>query len=228
MTITVLVNDAHVPAGHLARVARKRRIPLDYVRLSAGDVLPDPAGVEAVVVLGGEMGAYDTDVYPYLLPERQFLEAVVALGTPTLGICLGCQLLADALGGSAYLADAPEYHLGPIEVLETDVVAEQLASGPAFALHRDTWALPPGATLVARTTGFNHAFRFGSALGVQSHPELTEETLSVWLATPEGVELATAAGTDGATVLREFSDAANETRRVATRFFGAWFDEVGA
>lgn len=225
--VTVLENDSDVPAGHLERVAASRKATLESVRLFAGDPLPDPSQVDVVVVLGGEMGAYDSDTYPYLAREKTFLAEVAALRRPTLGICLGCQLLAEALGGSAYLADTPEYHLGPIEILQEDDVIEPLGSGPSFSLHRDTWVLPPGATLLGRTARFNHAFRLGAAVGVQSHPELTEGTLSVWLSTAEGADLARAAGTAADVIAGEFSSVADATERVATNFFNAWFDHVG-
>lgn len=228
MMITVLENDADVPSGHLARVAAGCGIGLDVVRLHARESLPDPRAVESVIVLGGEMGAYDIDGFPYLPDEKRFLAQAVALGIPVLGICLGCQLLADALGGSAYLADAVEYHLGPIEIIEPDPVVDVLGAGPSIALHRDTWSLPPGGVLLARTGEFNHAFRLGSALGVQPHPEVTSETLASWLSTPEGEALAGAAGTDAGRVLSDFVEIEVETKVLADRFFRAWFDEVGA
>jgi GMP synthase (glutamine-hydrolysing) len=107
-----------------------------------------------------------------------------------------------------------------------DVVVATLAAGPSFSLHRDTWSLPPEGTLVGRTTGFNHAFRLGSALGVQSHPELTFDTLASWLSTTGGTEVAASVGTDTVTLLNDFGEVADRCRDVADRFFEAWFDEV--
>jgi GMP synthase (glutamine-hydrolysing) len=228
MTITVLKNDVDVPPGHLERVAVRQGIEMRVVRLYAGDPLPDPRSVDSVVVLGGEMGAYDTERFPYLAEEKRFLEEVVSLGVPVLGICLGCQLLADALGGSAYLADVPEYHLGPIETIGSDPVVDTLGAGPSIALHRDTWVLPPGGRLLGRTEGFNHAFRFGSALGVQPHPEVTSDTLASWLDSPEGEALALAAGTEAARVIADFLNVEAGTIDVADRFFTAWFDEAAS
>ncbi|MCL1599189.1 MAG: type 1 glutamine amidotransferase [Actinomycetia bacterium] len=227
MTITVLVNDVDVPPGHLERVATTRSVEIRLVRLHAAEPLPDAHDLEAVVVLGGEMGAYDTERFPYLTEEKRFLAEAVALGVPILGICLGCQLLADALGGSVLLADEPEYHFGPIKTLGTDRVVATLASGPSIALHRDTWTPPPGGSLLGRSGRFNHAFRFGSALGVQPHPEVTSDTLVSWLETPEGEALARAAGTDARTVIVDFLEVEADTIAVAERFFTAWLDEVG-
>ena len=228
MVVTVIMNDPDVLPGHLGRVLDERSVPMELVRVCVGDPLPDIADVEAVVVLGGEMGAYDTETHPYLDPEKRFVADAADRAIPVLGICLGCQLLADALGGSAYLADAPEYHLGPIEVVRHDATVGALAEGRTFALHRDTWKLPPGAELIARTDGFNHAFRMGSVLGVQSHPELTFDILRSWLETPEGDDLARAAGTSASAVLGDFERAEQEVAAVADEFFGAWLDEIGA
>lgn len=225
MDLTVLRNDATVPAGHLGRIAASRGINVCVVRLDAGDPLPDPEGVEAVVVLGGAMGVYDTDAYPYLLPEVHFLKGAVALGTPVLGICLGCQLLAEALGGSAYRATEPEYHVGAITTME-DAVVGALSAGPSLSFHRDTWDLPQGAKLLGQTRGFNHAFRKGSALGIQSHPELTQSTLSVWLNDPGFASMAKAANTDTTTIAADFLAVAAEASTVADHFFNAWLDEA--
>jgi GMP synthase (glutamine-hydrolysing) len=225
MDLTVLHNDATVPAGHLGRIASSRGINVHEVRLDAGDHLPNPAGVEAVVVLGGAMGVYDTDAYSYLVPEMQFLRDAVAMERPVLGICLGCQLLAQALGGSAYRSEAPEYHVGAIATID-DAVVGTLSAGPSLSFHRDTWDLPPGAELVGRTDGFNHAFRKGSALGVQSHPELTQSTLNVWLTDPGFASMAKAANTDTTTIAADFLAVASKASVVADHFFNAWLDEV--
>jgi len=228
VVVTVIMNDADVPPGHLGRVLDDHAVSMDLVRAYAGEPFPALESTEAIVVLGGEMGAYDTHAYPYLASEKRFLADAAERGIPILGICLGCQLLADALGGSVHLADAPEYHLGPVEVLGDDATVTALGTGATFALHRDTWHLPPGAELVARTAGFNHAFRLGSALGVQSHPELTLDILRSWLETPKGDDLATAAGSDALAIIEDFERVGNETAEVAGRFFGAWLHEIGA
>ncbi|MGI9528644.1 MAG: type 1 glutamine amidotransferase, partial [Acidimicrobiia bacterium] len=182
----------------------------------------------AVVVLGGEMGVYDADAYPYLADELAFLTAAVESDIPVLGVCLGCQLLAQALGGSAYLAPQPEVSFAPLPVAVDDSVVGKLADGPTLIMHRDTWDVPPGGTLIARSELHNQAFRYGSAVGVQPHPEVDEVIADSWLTTPHGEKLARSAGTDAPDVLTSFRSSAGEVSDLADDFFGAWLTEAEA
>jgi len=226
MRLTVLRNDPHVPAGQLAAVAARRSIEVVLVELDAGAGLPDLAGADAIVALGGEMGAYDVDAYPFLAAEKRFLADAVALGIPVLGLCLGCQLLADALGGSAYLADSPEVAFGTLDVIAQDPVVDVLGTEPSLLIHRDTWDLPEGGTLVARTDRYNQAFRFGSALGVQPHPEVDTSIARSWLIGPGASTLPRAVGVDPGALLEEFERSAEGVAATADRFFGSWLTEA--
>jgi len=226
MKITVLRNDPDVPPGSLLRVAADREVDVDVVALDAGDALPDISEVEAVVVLGGEMGAYDTDLYPYLADEKAFLRSAVDRGVPVLGLCLGCQLLADTLGGSAYLAPVPEVAFAPMDGVAKDPVVDVLTTEPTLMMHRDTWDLPPGGVLLARSTRYNQAFRLGSALGIQTHPEVDADIVASWFAHASGVDLAHQAGADPARVLAAVVDDMATVDAVADRFFGAWITEA--
>jgi GMP synthase (glutamine-hydrolysing) len=224
--LTILRNDAEVPAGHLARVALERGVEVDLVLLDEGAALPAADGVEAVAVLGGEMGAYDTDRYPFLEEEKAFLRAVVARGVPVLGLCLGCQMLADALGGAAYLAPGPEVAFAPLDLVVDDPVVDVLGEQPSLAIHRDTFDVPPGGTLVARSTRYDHAFRLGSALGVQTHPEVTPEIVRAWMGEESAVDLLAGSDLSPAGLADLIASRAEEIREVADRFFGAWLDEA--
>jgi GMP synthase (glutamine-hydrolysing) len=226
MRLTVLRNDPHVPPGLLAEVASRRLVDVDIVALDAGDSLPGVFDIDAVAVLGGEMGAYDIDDYPYLVDEKAFLAEAVALGVPVLGLCLGCQLLAEALGGSAYLAAVPEVAFGTIDIVEHDDVVGILGLEPSLLIHRDTWDLPPGGTLLARSDRYNQAFRLGSALGVQPHPEVDGPIARSWLVGPEASELPRAVGVDPIELVEEFEANADRVRSTAERFFGVWLAEA--
>jgi len=224
--VTVIRNDPQVPPGHIERVTRDRGHEIDLIRLDDGDELPSLDDVEAVVVLGGEMGAYDVDGYPYLAEEKAFLRGAVEVDIPVLGVCLGCQLLAETLGGSAYLADRPELTFAPLSMEVDDHVVGVLAGGPTLIIHRDTWDLPPGGMLVSRSDRYHQAFRFGSALGIQSHPEADEEIVDSWLTTEQGERLARSAGVEAFDVLASFRSAASQVSDLADEFFGAWLDEA--
>ena len=226
-SLTIVQNDPQVPPGHAVRVAEDHGVRVAIVRLDAGDDLPDPSAVDAALVLGGEMGAYDDHRVPYLEPEKAWLRSLVAADVPVLGLCLGCQLLADALGGAAYLAERPEVVFGRLRREQTDPVVDHLVESPTLAMHRDTWDLPRGSRLVARTAGYPGAFRMGSALGVQPHPEVDSAIVTTWLTHREGVVLAEEAGADPARVLAEVSSAEAQIARAADGFFSAWYEEAG-
>lgn len=228
MKLTVIRNDADVPPGHLARVAAARGIDVEMVALDAGAALPRLVDVEAIAVLGGEMGAYDTDRFPFLVDEKAWLAEAAGAGIPVLGICLGCQLLADALGGSAFLADRPEVAFGTLDVLEPDPVVDALGRAPSLWTHRDTFSVPPGARLVARSDRFDHAFRSGSVLGIQAHPEIDPSTIAVWTSDPAIEPFLAAGGHTPDEVRAWVDDHAEDIAATADEVFGAWFDEAAA
>jgi GMP synthase-like glutamine amidotransferase len=115
--------------------------------------------------------------------ERELLAAAVARDTPVLAICFGAQLLATALGGRAQAAERTE--LGWLEVVP---VGDGIEPGPWFQFHSDTFTVPPGATLLAHSDVGPQAFRAGSALAVQFHPEVTPEIVGRWaMSDPEPV-----------------------------------------
>ncbi len=221
--IAVLRHGADIPAGYLGDTLAAAGVAVETVPLDAGAPLPALADVAAVVSLGGVMGAYDTDRYPFLEGEKRFLRDAVDAGMPVLGVCLGCQLLADVLGGAAYRADAIE--LGYLEVRRTsagasDPVVREL-DGPTLVWHQDTWDLPPGAELLAETEAYPQAFRLGNALGIQPHPEATPDIARAWAAT-EGLDHFERAGVDREELLAAMDAGAAAAAAMAKRLFGAW------
>lgn len=226
--IAVLRNDPAAPAGYLEEALSRRNMPWRLVRVDAGEPLPDIAEVHAVVVLGGLMGAYDTDAYPFLVDEKGFLYDCVEAETAVLGICLGAQLLADALGGKAFLADRPEAAIDPVDLTAAggaDPVTKTLGNRPVLRLHRDTWELPTGAVRLADGGGFEQAFRFGSALAIQPHPEATPEIVGQWLADDGTRRLVRKAGADPADILSTVTDAQSGAAETASAFFEAWLSQ---
>jgi GMP synthase (glutamine-hydrolysing) len=226
--ITVLRNDAEVPPGYLADALNRNDAPWRLIRLDEGEPLPEIEEVGGVVALGGLMGAYDVVAYPYLEGEKQFLAECVAADVSVLGICLGAQLLADALGGRAYLADTPEAAFAPVEITEEGAaraVTAALTGRVVLRLHQDTWDAPPGATTLARGGGFEQAFRFGSALGIQPHPEADPEIVTRWLSHEGTRDLAHRAETDPDELVLEVAASGVEGEETAARFFDAWLNE---
>ena len=229
MRILTVFHDPLVPAGRFATEASAAGHELLEVHLEAGDELPDRSAFDAVVVLGGTMGAYDIDLYPFLIREKEFLASTTRAGVPVLGICLGGQLLADALGGRVFLADRPEVAFKRLEVLvPDDALAAALGSGRVVTFHQDTWDPPPGSTLTCVSDRFDQMFRYRNAVAVQAHPEVTQEDLTAWIVEAGHNGLMARAGVAVDPLAQEVVSAADEIEEVARRFFSAWFAEAEA
>jgi GMP synthase (glutamine-hydrolysing) len=146
------------------------------VRFFAGETDVDPAGAGGLVVLGGDMGAYETARYPFLEDTMRLLDRAIERDVPTVAICLGAQLLARVAGGRAFPGHAGrEWGFVPITLTEAGRADAALAGmeGEHFSFHADSFELPAGVDLLARSPTYPQAFRVGSALAVQFHPELS-------------------------------------------------------
>lgn len=172
------------------------QVKLAIVRPYAGDPVPRLDGVsrrscmiDGVIVLGGQMSAYDDEIATWLPATRDLLAASVADGTPTLGICLGAQLLAVACGGKVDVAAAAGRESGVVDVRWLpSAAADPLVAGlpdpfPGPSMHADVIVdLPDGATWLGSSEMYPHqAFRVGpAAWGVQFHPEVSLATIRRW------------------------------------------------
>ncbi len=158
------------------------------VKPLAGQELPAHEEVAGAVAMGGPMSADDLGRHPQLAAEREWLAEAARRGMPVLGICLGAQLLARALGAEVRPAEAAELGYAPVEILEPeDPLLGALA--PATTVlhwHGEVFDLPAGATHLARSERTEvQAFRHRNAWGVLFHPESDFALLEAWLAVPE-------------------------------------------
>jgi len=153
--------------------------------------LPAATDLAAIVVMGGPMNADDDARYPGLATERRLLADAVAADVPVLGVCLGMQLLARALGAAVHRGHGTELGFAPVTVGAPDPVLSPLGPRPTVLhWHSDAADLPFGATLLAATTTTPvQAFRAGSALGLQFHLEMTDTLLAEWLGSPMAADL---------------------------------------
>lgn len=220
-TIVVLEHDPSDPAQRLGDWLVEAGAELDVRRLHAGDPVP-AAPPDGLVCLGGRMNAWDDAATPWLAATKALLRRAVAAGTPTLGICLGAQLLAAAEGGTVERgANGPE--IGAYLAAKRDAAGQDPLFGPVpmtpdvMQCHDDVvTALPPGSTLLLSGPGYPHqAWRQGrAAWALQFHPEATAATVREW-AGEHGV----AGGPRLGPMLDEAADAAAQVwRDLAHRF----------
>lgn len=158
---------------------------LMYEEPSGAGALPDPEGFDFLVVMGGPMNVHENDAYPWLAGEKRFLRACIDAGKTVLGICLGAQLIADALGGTVTRAPFEEIGWFEVELTEEGRHLDAFAGFPdrftTLQWHGDTFAIPPGAVHAARSEAVsNQAFCYDGCrvVGLQFHLEETRETLS--------------------------------------------------
>jgi GMP synthase-like glutamine amidotransferase len=181
----IIQNDPEVPPGNLLDGLA---IPYSIHHPYRDGLLPDPEQISALIVLGGAMGANDDLRHPFLAPLKNLIRTVVAAGTPYLGICLGGQLLASALGAPVVSHRWEE--LGTLNVSLTAAGrTDRLFEGidelfSTFQWHHDSFDIPEGGIFLASSAVCPHqAFRVGdSAWGLQFHPEVTEAIIRDWCA----------------------------------------------
>ena len=185
--------------GAIALAVTDSGADLTVVRVDRGDAIPPPAAVAdtaGLVVMGGPMGVHD-DV-GWLADERALLRGAIEAGLPVLGVCLGAQQLAAALGASVTPGPAPEYGIGEVH-LTTDAIGDPVFGPaptplPCVHWHGDTFTLPEGAVRLAGNDAYeNQAFRIGArAYGLQFHVEVTASLVAHWGPhLPRGVYLRT-------------------------------------
>lgn len=136
------------------------------------------------IILGGPIGVYETEDYPFLQQEIDLLKVRLENHLPTLGICLGAQLIAHALGARVYAGHVKEIGWSPLEIrYATNNILAPLAHTPVLHWHGDTFDLPHDATLLASSNVYsNQAFQIGTnILALQFHMEVASESLEKWL-----------------------------------------------
>jgi GMP synthase (glutamine-hydrolysing) len=185
-----LVCLRHIPhddVGVGEEVAREAGVELRY----AGPLDEPPPAVTDIgglVILGGEMNVDEIAAYPHLASERALVRAAVDRGVPVLGICLGAQMLARALGAEVCRLPARETGFTPVDptpALDGDPLFGAFQPGErVFQSHQDAFALPHGSDLLLKGRVVdNQAFRFGDhAWGMQFHLEVSEAKFERWLA----------------------------------------------
>lgn len=158
------------------------------VNIGKGEKVGDGKEYDALIVLGGPMGVYETDRYPFLREEMNLIRAFHREDKPILGICLGAQLIAEALGGKVYKGERKEIGWYRVYLTGEGRRDPLFSSMPdisvVFQWHGDTFELPEDGVRLAYSYLYpNQAFRVGSRVyGLQFHLEVTREMIKEWLA----------------------------------------------
>jgi GMP synthase (glutamine-hydrolysing) len=195
VNLLAVIHGANVRAGVFGPVIEVRGHRVEEWSLAWDTPLPRPLDAYGgVLVFGGAMHADQDSHHPWLREENLFLQRLLDLHMPVLGVCLGAQLIAKAAHAPVRPADSPEIGWRPVELTE-DAADDPLLGGlpqrfDSFQWHHYTYDVPAGAVELARSETCTQAFRLGdSAWGVQFHPEVTFEQIQSWTEEPEEVPI---------------------------------------
>lgn len=225
----------HVPFEHLGVLQPLLEARGYHVRYVEVGVQPLPAGeidaADLLVVLGGPIGAYDDETYPFVRDEAEAIARRLVARKPLLGICLGAQLMARALGAAVKPMGVKEIGFSPVTLTPEGAGSPlaPLADGtPVLHWHGDRYDLPPGARKLASTAVCaEQAFAVGDhALGLQFHLEANLDELEAWLI-GHAAELG-AAGIDPRTLRAQAPALAERLSQRARDVFTAWLDRAEA
>ncbi|MCP5328145.1 MAG: glutamine amidotransferase [Steroidobacteraceae bacterium] len=232
MKTAVAIRHIHFEdLGTLEPLLRERGYSVRYVEATTDDLAAlDVAGPALLVVLGGPVGAFDEALYPFLAAELQLVRRRLAVRRPVLGICLGAQLIARALGAKVYPLGVKEIGFGSLELTQQgrSSVLSALQDVPVLHWHGDQFDIPRDAVRLAGTAvGANQAFALGTqVLGLQFHLEVDTGQLERWLV-GHACELG-AAGIDPRALRIQAMQAQGPLGAAARAVFAAWLDAAEA
>lgn len=235
MRVAIFQHLACEHPGIFRDLLRQDGVESVTAELDARDPVPSPDEFDALMVFGGPMNVDEEERYPWLGPETAAIRAAALGGMPVLGVCLGAQLLAKALGARVTKCQEPEVGLLEIELTPAGA-ADPLFAGwperaPVIQWHGDTFTIPAGAVRLATAPACaNQAFRYGQrAYGLQFHPEVTAEMVAEWAAIPEyaaALNRVAGGGEPFAGVAGESAALAERAEQLYRNFRGMWVDHA--
>jgi GMP synthase (glutamine-hydrolysing) len=232
MRVWVLQHIHCETLGTIAAALDSRGIAPHYVRTFEGQTVPkDMDAAAALIIMGGPMGVYELDRYPFLRDEMALIEQALKAKKPILGVCLGSQLLAAALGAEVKKGKAKEIGWYPVTLNEASF-SDPLWTGidPSFMAyhwHGDIFDLPPGAVSLASSTLTRcQAYRYGAnAYGFLFHMEVTADMIATMVQT-FGDELLEQ-GITGQSIVESAKQHLPKLQEIGASVFRAWANLAG-
>jgi len=231
--VLIIQNDAKEGPGLLGLCLSERGYDMD-TRLGWDDTVAqlDPADYSGLVVLGGVQGVYESDQYPYLSDEIALIRRFIGADRPVIGLCLGGQLIAAALGGRVYPSEQKEIGWHEIRLAPeagTDPLLRlHPAVAKAFHFHGDCFDTPPGCINLASSALTDaQLFRLGDRVyGFQFHPEMDTDLVDIMCR--QNTEYMAANGSDADAVIAESRDKLPAYQQRTRPMFEAWVDLLDA
>ncbi len=196
MNILIIKNAGHEGPGTIEDYIRIINVQYHIVDLSKGESLPEPQGFSHIIIMGGPMAVYEMERYPFLKQEALFIRKAIDSRKYMLGICLGAQMIAHALGARVYQGTEKEIGWYSVRLTEEggkDAVISELATDGCNAIvfqwHGDTFELPVGAVRLAASDLYpNQAFKYSDRIyALQFHIEVTPGILRDWFSNENGI-----------------------------------------
>jgi GMP synthase-like glutamine amidotransferase len=166
--------------GSMIKWAGENNHGTSFTKIFEPFLFPAPGEFDMLIVMGGPMGVYEEDKFPWIIEEKKFIQTSIAAGKKVLGICLGSQLVANVLGAKVYPHTCKEIGWWPVHKTTYHPLTASLPEKfISFHLHGDTFDLPPGATQLFRTEGCEQqGFIYKNKIAaIQFHPEIEYDLL---------------------------------------------------
>ena len=184
--VSVITHVSFEDLGSFEQILREAGYTINYIDACSGDLTEiRPQSDDLLIILGGPISVNDVDAYPFLRTELELINERLSADMPTLGICLGAQLIAKALGSAVYPGPVKEIGWSPIQLNDAGsrsalrhLVGEDVC---VLHWHGETFDVPADAGLLASSQDYPHqAFDYGKTLALQFHPEVTQRGLEQW------------------------------------------------